>query len=108
MIARPATSGDGLAELRRRHVVEEHGVGPLCHRLGKLIEIVDLDLDPDEVAGMSPGAPDRLADAAGDGDMVVLDEDGIVETEAVVRTATAAHRVFLERREGREWSCACR
>ena len=35
---------------------------------------------------MSPGAPDRRGNAAGDGDMVVLDEDGIVETEAVVRS----------------------
>ena len=35
--------------------------------------------------------------AAGDRDVVVLDQHGVVEAEAVVEAAAAAHRVFLQR-----------
>src|SRR5262245_48519231 len=40
-------------------------------------------------------------DAACDRDMVVLDQHGIVETEAVVEATAAAHCVFLERAQAR-------
>ena len=42
------------------------------------------------------GCAKRLADAAADRDMVVLDEHGVIEAEAVVHGAAAAHRVFFK------------
>ena len=41
------------------------------------------------------------ADAAGDRDVVVLDQHRVVEAEAVVEAAAAAHGVFLERAQAR-------
>ena len=40
-------------------------------------------------------------DAAGDRDVVVLDQDRVVEAEAVVEAAAAAHGVFLQRAQAR-------
>ena len=70
--------------------------GRAVERLGKLAEIVDLDLDLDQMAGKGARLPDRGADRAGDGDVVVLDEDRVVEAEAVIGAAAAADGVFLE------------
>ena len=50
----------------------------------------------------------RFGDAAGGGDMVVLDQHRIVEAEAVVDAAAGPDRVFLEGRAIRASSCACR
>ena len=55
-----------------------------------------------------PRALDRRADAAGDRDVVVLDQHAVVEAEAVVAAAAGAHGVLLAARAGRASSCACR
>src|SRR5262249_40438103 len=47
-------------------------------------------------AGRRLGALEHGAYAAGDRDVVVLDQDRVVEPEAVVEAAAAAHRVFLQ------------
>ncbi len=39
--------------------------------------------------------------ASGDCDVVVLDENGVVETEAMVEAAAATHRVFFQRAQTR-------
>ena len=46
---------------------------------------------------MRSAARKRRHDAAGDRDVVVLDQDGVIEPEAVVDAAAAAHRVFFQR-----------
>ena len=74
---------------------------PDAERLLELGKRVDLDLDLDEMPDMAAHAPDRLGDAAGDGDMIVLDERRIVEAEAMVGAAARPHRVFLERTQER-------
>ena len=43
----------------------------------------------------------RLRDAAGETDVVVLDQDAVVEAAAVVGAAAGAHRVLLERAQRR-------
>ena len=49
------------------------------------------------MAGMGAGALQHRCDAAGDGDVVVLDQDRIIQAEAMIEAAAAAHGVFLER-----------
>jgi len=61
-----------------------------------LRERIDLYLDLHQMALESLGGAERAGDAARDGDVVVLDEDRVVEAEAVIGAAAAAHRVFLE------------
>ena len=65
--------------------------------LFELIERIDLDLDLDQMAGGLPGALEHGADAAGDRDVIVLDQHRVVEAEAVIEAAAAAHGVFLQR-----------
>ena len=57
-----------------------------------------------------PGAHplQRRRDAAGGGDMVVLDQDRVIQAEAVIEAAAAAHGIFLQQRAGRAGSCGCR
>ena len=45
-----------------------------------------------------PGAQprQRRGDAAGGGDMIVLDQRGVIQAEAVVEAAAAAHGIFLQ------------
>ncbi len=46
---------------------------------------------------MRAGALQHRRDAAGDRDVVVLDQDRIVEAEAMIEAAAAAHRIFFQR-----------
>ena len=80
-----------------RHVVEQDGIHANRKNLFKLGQRVDLDLDLDEVAGVRFCALDRGSDVASQRDVVVLDQDGIVEAEAVVAAATGADRIFFQR-----------
>jgi len=43
------------------------------------------------------GAFEHWPNAAGNRDVIVLDQDRVIEAEAVVVAAAAAHRVFLQR-----------
>ena len=70
-------------------------------RLAQLAEVGDLDLDLDEMAGEFAGALDRKRHPAGDRNVVVLDEDGVVEAEAVVGAAAATDRIFVESAQAR-------
>src|SRR5260370_13734052 len=51
--------------------------------------------------GMRAGALQYRRDTAGDRYVVVLDQDRVVEPEAMVEAAAAAHRIFLERAQAR-------
>src|SRR5581483_1996990 len=96
-------AGDGadrLAHLLGAHVVEEDPRRSGFDRLEHLLERLRLDLHR-EACGVAVEGGERLADAARDTDVVLLDEDAVVETGAVVRAAAAADGVLLERAEPR-------
>ena len=96
MTARPATMRTASRSVgpasccrggrRRRRASAPRAAGRACRPRPRS--------SPDGRQGARP--PDRLGDAAGDGDVVVLDQDRVVEAEAVVGAAAAAHGVFLE------------
>ena len=65
------------------------------------IQPVDLDRDPGHVTGEFAGAPDRLGDASAYGHVVVLDQDGIVQPEAVRRAAAGGYRGQFQRAQAR-------
>ncbi len=65
------------------------------------VEIVDLDFHLQHVAGVGAHALDSRLDAAGGDEVVVLDQHGVVEAEAVVEAAAAAYGVFLEQAQAR-------
>jgi hypothetical protein len=46
--------GDRPAQVLGCHVVEQHGVDADLQRFGELVEGVDLELDLDEMPGMTP------------------------------------------------------
>ncbi len=95
---RPAAGHrDRLPQLLDRHVVEQHGIHADRQRLFELRQRIDLDLDLDQVAGMRLCARDRGPDIAGQRDVVVLDQDGVIEAKAVIAAAPGAHRVFFQR-----------
>ena len=97
---------DGARELGRRHVVEQDPVGAGVERLAHLRRASRTRPRP---AGRSPGrGATASAIDAGEPQVVVLDQDAVVEAEAVVRAAAAADRVLLERAQARASSCACR
>src|SRR3984957_20463515 len=96
-----ADHSDAALEIVQRHIVEEHGVDADAERLFELSERVDLDLDLDKVADIGAGAADSLRDRTRDRDVVVLDQNRIVEAEAVIGAAASAHRIFLDRAQER-------
>ncbi len=92
----------GLGQRLGIHVVQEHRVGLAGgEHLFQLSEAVDLDLDLDEMPDRGARFFERGLHAAGDGDVIILDQHRVIEAEAVIVPAAAAHRVFLERAETR-------
>ena len=97
-MARPSMRATASAQHLGAHVVEQDGVDAGCQRLFELVQRIDLDLDLDHVADAGARARSIAApDAARRGDMVVLDQNGVVEAEAVIDAAAGAHGVFLHR-----------
>ena len=96
----PGDQGDGLPQERRRHVVEQDPVGARRECLGDLVERVALDLDRQARAGGAQPL-DGVADAGAQAQVVVLDEDPVVQSEAMVRRASAGHGALLERAQAR-------
>ncbi len=88
-------------QFRRRHVVEQHHLRAGVEGLVELRKRVDLDLDRHHVTRMRSRSPHRGPDAPGSHDVVVLDQDRIVEPEAMVDATAAAHGVLLERTQPR-------
>ena len=105
----------GFAQLGRTHVVQQHDVGPGRQHRVELLERVHLDLDhhariavlfdelpgPDNrfgggVNGDSPICADRENWDSPEGEVVVLDQHGLVEPAAMVPAAAATHGVFFQ------------
>ena len=77
------------------HIIEQDRIDSGIDGLAQLGQSIDLAFDLDQMADMAPRRSYRLFHPAGDGDMIVLDENRVVEAEAVIETAAAAHRVFF-------------
>src|SRR5579862_7117574 len=84
---------DGLAALLRAHVVQQDPADARVECLANLRERLGLDLDV--AAAVQRGNCRR--DPARAPEMVLLDEDGVVETGTMVRAAAAPDGVLLER-----------
>ena len=95
--ARPATIATASRSISGAHVIEQHGIDALIECFTQLIERIHFQLDLDQMADAALRALQRFGDAAGDGNVIVLDENRIVETEPVVAAAADADRVFLDR-----------
>ena len=106
-VARPAVIRDRLGHRRDVHVVEQDLGAARVEELAQLVEVGDLDLDPQ----VGVGGPDGLVGrdhAAGGDHVVVLDHRPVGEAEAVVDAAAAAHGVLLQARGRSAASCGCR
>ena len=64
-------------------------------RLAQLIERIDLDFDLHHVPDARAHARDRFVNRAGEREVIVFDQHGVVEAEAMIAAAAAAHGVFL-------------
>ena len=84
---RSAHVGDG-------EVVEHDAVGVGRERFAQLRQRFDLDFDHD-LRRPVPRCGDRCADAADGGDVVLFDQHGIEQADAVILAAAAAHGVLL-------------
>ncbi len=102
VIARPATMAHRAWRASGGSILSSSTAStPSAERLLELAERIDLELDLDEMADTGARALQRGADAAGDRDMVVLDQHRIVEAEAVIGAAAGADRIFLDRAQAR-------
>jgi len=117
VVSRFVAQADGLAEHRRGHVVQQDDVGTCTaggEKRAELVEGIDFDLGEAEAAAFSPLPPaavlgcgfacsiDRCVHNRGETiwrnarDVVVLDEQGIVQADAVAEAAAAADSILLE------------
>ena len=96
VMARPPMRRTASASISGPMLSSSTASTPLAQRLVELVERIDLDLDLDQMPDAGARGADGRRHAAGRGDMVVLDQHGVIEAEAVVDAAARAHRVFLQ------------
>src|SRR5262249_60442009 len=89
-------AGDGRGDLRHRHVVEENRIHPGGERLVDLRHGLALDFYAHQVMRAPTSSLDRRTNAAAGDDVVVLDQNPVVETEAAVRPTNDGDRVLVE------------
>jgi hypothetical protein len=87
-------SDPAAGEPIQAHIVEKHDIAASIEHFFKLVQIIDFNFDFDEMTG---SRAHRLRDLPRDGNMIVLDKDGVVEAEAVIGPAARAHRLFLDK-----------
>ncbi len=92
-------SPNAFAQLLQAHVVEQDDFRSDGQRSIELGERFDFDLHRN-AGSVGPGLPDRGADGIGivrqRGQVIVLDQNSIVESDTVVVTAALAHAIFFE------------
>ena len=90
----------GGLQLRRGHVVEEDEVGMRGKSFFELGGVSNLDHD--SLRHLARADPfDRGADRCGAIDVIVLDQEHVIQADAVILAATTNHRVFIERAKSR-------
>ncbi len=99
--ARPASHTHRLAHHLEAEVVEQHRFRAMRERRVELGERLDLDLHG-HARLQREGRVERLADPARRGDVVLLDQDAVVQRQALVRAAADAHRVLLREPQARQ------
>ena len=97
----PMRQSGRLLHLVERHIVEKYRVDAQRKRLIQLGESVYLDFDSHHVTQSPAYTLDCRRDSARGCDVVVLDQDGVVEPEAVIETPAAPDSIFLERSHAR-------
>src|SRR5436305_12741757 len=78
---------NGTAQGLEVHVVEQEDVGTSAEGVGDLVKVAGLYLNG-EIGMLGTGCVDGLGEIAGEGDVILLDQDRVVEAHAVV-AATA-------------------
>ena len=87
----PLRAPDGFADLIERHVVHEDHASARRERLVDLIESLRFDFDG-RASARGLQAAQRGSDAAGEADVVFLDEHRVEQTETMIRRAARANR----------------
>src|SRR5215207_3314491 len=84
-----------LLQLRRGHIVEQEPAGPGLDGLSDLAQVAAFDLDR-HLGPRLPGAPNGLPQPSDEHRVVLLDQDRIVEANAVVGPAAGGDGGLLE------------
>ena len=84
------------------HVIEQQRFAAVLQSFLELGHGADLDLDGLLAAAIAMGALERLLDAARHGNVIVLDEHAVGEIEAVIVSAAAGDRIFIENAQARD------
>ena len=92
---------DRAAQGLEVHVVEQQPVGAGAERVGGLVEVAAPRPRSASSGWALRARVDRLGDAAGEGDVVLLDQDRVVEADAVVAPAAGGDRRLLQRPQAR-------
>src|ERR1700732_2056274 len=88
-------------QVRQAELIQHDDVGARVERLFQLAQRLDFYLDG-ALRRAGTRRHDRTADGAGGGDVVFLDEHAVIETEAMVVAAAAAHGILLRGAQPRE------
>ena len=97
----PARELDEPPRLGRRPVVQKQEIGAGLEGFAKLGLAFHLDLDPQAERRAKPRGGDGRGNAPGDRNVVVLDQDSVVEPEAMVRSPAGDDRPLVERAKAR-------
>lgn len=98
--SRRLTQAYSLAQDWDRHVVQQNNVRLSLERIAKLVESVDLDFDRYPSRRLRACCADSVSDAARhrpSGKVVVFDQNPIVESHAVIRSAAASNGVLFHK-----------
>ena len=97
----PLAHAHSSAQIVQTHVVQQHHIHTQRQRHIQLRQRVHLQLNLDHMAHARPRPAHGCSQISGQGNVVVLDEHGIIQTKAVIAAAAHAHRVLLQRTQAR-------
>jgi hypothetical protein len=83
------------AHVIQRHIVQQDELGTGIQRLLQFIQVFHFNLQRNAGRDDAEGLFQRLADATGSHDVVFLDQDAVVQADALIVAAAHGHRVFL-------------
>ena len=86
-----------LGHCRRIHIVEHDNIGAAVQRRSNLVNPIHFNFDFDHVTDLSFRIPHGSRKSSSGDNMVVLDQQSIAKTKAVIKPASTAHGIFLQR-----------